>query len=270
MSGAKAWTRPLRQVFGWLAGRPSLMLLTASDERLAQAPPGRFAFAWVGLLSASLAWGALTTVLWGAAWFVFTEPAGVLFTPVAVTAAAILLGPFRRAAVALAEALVPRDATARALAVSVVAAVLILALLGVRTHQYHSENLLPGWLAWVRPVGEPHRVLLLMPLWGGWAMLIAGQLARVNEQTEPAVRAFVRGCGPVSAAGSMALPAALTWLEFQFLSGWEWTIAGTAALVGILAGGLLPRLTGGLKRRSLLAVNLATQLAFLLAYLANR
>jgi hypothetical protein len=269
MARRTAWLNWLRLLRRWLAERPSYMLLTASDGRLAAARPERFANAWVGVMLLSLAWGVLSTLLWGAAWALF-RPQGVHFAPAAVVLTVFLLWPFRRAAVALAETVGGDAPTARALAAALFVAVLCLALLGLKATPYHNERPLPGWLAWVRPRGELYRVLVLAPVWGGWAMLITGQFRRPVEGTEAAVAAFSRGCGAVAAAACMAVPGVLTWVYFGYLWGWEATMSG-AAIAAAVGGGLaLSARTGGLTRAALLAANVVTQLAFLASCLANR
>ncbi len=266
----RRWPGWLASAGEWLTSRPAYMLLTADEERLAEATPRRFLYAWAGLMLLSLGWGALIAGVWGWAWFLFKEPQQILFTCVAVTTALYVLWGYRRAFRALAELLGGPDPTGRALAAALLVVGFALCLLGLQSVPFHNESRLPAALAWLRPAAELHRVLLIMPLWGAWAMLITGQLWRPDDRTEPAVVAFVRGCGPLPAAASMALPAVLTWLYFRYLGGWELSL-WAAAVVAAVAGGLgIAHLTGGLKRRTLLAVNLLTQCAFLLAYLANR
>jgi hypothetical protein len=253
-----------------LAGRPSLMLLTASDEQLNGQPPQRFVNAWPGLMALSLGLGVLLAVLWGLAWQLFKEPANILFTPVAVTVAVFVLWPFRRGMAALAEIIAGPQLTNRAVASALLVAVLTLCLLGLGGGRYHSEKVLPDFLAWARPSAELYRVLILMPLWGGWAMLITGQFCRANQATEPAVVAFTQGCGPLAATACMLPPALLTWAYFHFLGGWEISMSAVTIFAAIGGGVVLSRRAGGLRHSALLAANVLTQLVFVLTYLANR
>jgi hypothetical protein len=253
-----------------LVARPSYLLLTANDEQLSSQDPRRFARAWPGVMILSLAWGALLAAIWGLSWWLFKEPANILFTPAAVTVAVFVLWAFRRGTCALAEIIAGRGATSRAVVAALLVAVLTLCLLGLSSSHYHHENMLPGFLAWGRPKIELYRVLVLMPLWGGWATIISGQFCKPTEETEPAVAEFVRGCSPVAATACMLPPALLTWAYFHFLNGWEISMSAAAIVTAIAGGAALAHRTRGLKRSTLLAANVLTQLAFVLAYLANR
>ncbi len=260
---------PLGRLHGWLARRPSYMLLNCTDERLAAERPGRFRYAWAGLTALSLGWGVVWVALWGGAWALVREP-GTLFAPAAVTLAVMLLWPYRRAAGAVADLLAGEDPAGRSAASAALAAALALCLLALHTNLYHSENILPPSLSWVRPAAEAPRVLLLMPSWGGWAMLIGTQFVRPKKRTPAYITRFARGCGPLPAVLCMALPAGLSALYFHFMGGWELVIIGVSATSGVLAVPLLAWRTGGLSRRALLGANLLTQFAFVLSYLAVR
>ena len=135
---------------------------------------------------------------------------------------------------------------------------------------YWYEVQLHPALQWLRPEYDVYRVLLLMPVWGGWSMLNLGLFCRANQATEPAVRALGGGCGPVRVAVCMAVMLAATTFYFDFLFWPQLCVSGSAILAAIFGGRLICRFGGGLRRDSLLATNLLTQLAFLLAYLAVR
>ena len=245
------------------------MLLITSDDRLAAAAPERFRHAWTGLMGFSFLFGIGLTFVWGAAWRLFKEPGGILFTPAALTLAVYVLGPYRRAAAALVDVVAGRDAAFRPLAAASLLVVLAMAMLGLAPRSYHRDPLLP-WLQWALPDMEIYRVLILMPLWGAWATVVTGQFRKPDAATEPAVAAFVRGGGAVPAAVAMAVPFAGTCAYFNYLGLWMFALAGAGAIGGILSGLALARMTGGLNRRALLAGNLVTQLVFLAAYLATR
>ncbi len=247
--------------------QPGYMLLTASDERLSAGPAERFRFAWFSLMVLSLLCGVLLVNVWGLTWMLFGD-FGVVIVPGLATAAVFLLWPFRRTSAALTELLGGRDATSRSIVAALLVVALVLGFVRMDSSVVYSEPSLPGWIAWARPHHPLYRVLLLMPLWGGWSMLIVGQFSRPGERTEPAVRSFVKGCGPAAAAGCMGVVLAATILYFSFLPWTQLSISG-AAIVAAIAGGLvLTRLAGGIRRTSLLATNVLTQLAFLFAYLA--
>ena len=82
--------------------------------------------------------------------------------------------------------------------------------------------------------------------------------------------AFARGCGPISAAAVMGLLLGLTVTYFNFLPWEQVGISGAIIVSAIAAGLLCCRLDGGLTRRALLAANILTQIATLLACLAGR
>ena len=253
----------------WAIARPSYMLLTASDEALSAQAPRRFANAWAGVMVLSFALGVLLAALWGLSWRLFRE-SDILFMPAGVTLVVFVLWPFRRGISALTEIIAGPGATHRGVVSALLVGMLTLCLLGLRRNHYHGEAPLPGLLAWVRPSVELYRVLILMPFWGGWGMLIVGQFCRPTGNTEPAVAAFVRGYGPMATAACMLAPAMLTWGYFHFLNGW-WTTMPAVTIVAAIAGGIAAaRRTGGLKRSTLLATNVLTQVAFMLTYLANR
>ena len=244
------------------------MLLTACDERLAAEAPERFRWAWSGVMVLSLLIGLLLVNVWGQAWALFRDYLA-LFTPTAATVGVFVLWPHRRGVAALAKALGGRDATVSASIAALLVVVLALGFLRLTPSSVYGETELPWWIAWARPDHSLYRVLLLMPLWGGWAMLIVGQFRRPDDGTEPAVAAFVRGCGPVAAAACMGAVLVATILYFRFLPWTQLSISGAAALAAIAGGLVLARLTGGLKRSTLLATNVLTQLAFLFGYIAN-
>ena len=259
------WAERARRAGGWLVHRPGCLLLTADDEALVAQPPGRFARAWLDLAVVSLLWGMLLGWLWSTSWTLFGDYTGVYLVQVAVVGSVMTVWLGRRPLVALCSYL-SRDVGGRVAAIAGVTIALSMLLLCVRPYdnrEVHAPQLGP-W-AWLYPLAV-QRVLLLMPLWGAWAMIIQTQFCRPCERTEPAVAAFARGCGALTAAGLMALPLALSFLYLHYLGWWRPAVPLTAAILGGLA---LCRLDGGLSRRSLLASNFLTQLAFLLMYLVR-
>jgi len=259
-----------RLALTWAASRPAHLLLTASDERLAAQPAQRFALAWLDVMAVSLVWGVVLANVWGVAWKVFHdyEP---LIMPAVATAALMLLWPFRRAAVAVAETAGGGSPAGRAVVAGVVVLTLTLALARLRGDTQRWE---PQWavrLWWLIPEYKLYRVLLLMPLWGGWAMLIATRFCRPAPDAEPQVAAMAAGCPPLAAAGCMAVPLVPSMVYFHYLgAGSQVLIPAATIAAAVLGGAALCRRAGGLRRSSLLAANMLTQLAFLLAYLAGR
>ena len=245
------------------------MLLTAGPERLAAEPPRRFTHAWAELMIVSLVWGLATVGIWAAAWKLFGEPMGRLMPAVAV-AEAFTLWPFRRALMGTVEILLGADSSLRAMACSIFVLVLTLAMLSLQPDYYRRDADLHWVIAWFRPWVKIYRPLILMPLWGAWAMLITPQFCRPRPNTEPAVAAFAQSCRPVAAAAVMGLLLAATITYFNFLPWAQLAISGATIFAAIAAGMIFCRKTGGLTRRALLAANISTQMVFLLAYLVTR
>jgi len=264
-------SRKLAAALAWLARRPALMLLTARDRRLAAEAPERFRHAWMGLLGTSLVWGGVMVTLWGLAWEVFggVEP---LVLPAMVATGAICLGLYRRALVAAARVLGGTEPASQAVAAATLVLAVGFSLLGLGPYFHRWGDLrLPQWLGWLLPHAKHSRVLLLMPLWGAWAMLIAGKFCRPTERTDARVAAFVRGCGALAAAVCMAVLMFVTTVYFQHLGmGSQVLILAVTAVAVVALGVGLCRRAGGPTRQSLLAANVLAQLAFVLAYLAGR
>ncbi len=265
MSNAKktGWRRLVVCASGYL-------LLTASDEGLATEAPARFRFAWLEIMLLSVGMGLAAIAVWSAAALAFHQVGTfTLIMPALATLTLYVLGPFRRSLGSFAEILGGRELTARASVSALLVVLLAFCLVRLDSGAVYSGLSLPAPLAWMLPEYKVHRVLLLMPVWGGWSMLIVGQFCRPDGQTSPAVRALVRGCGPLASAGCMGLILAASIVYFSFLTWKQLNISGCAILTAVIGGILLCRASGGLTRRALLANNVLTQMAFLLAYLAN-
>jgi len=152
---------------------------------------------------------------------------------------------------------------------AIVVVVLVTSLMVLRPDWYQQEAALPGWLAWLRPESKIDRVLLLMPLWGTWSMLILPHFRKPGPQASPAVAALSRSCGPMTAAVLMGILLAVSAGYFAYLPWTQLTISA-AGIAAALAGGLyLAHKRGQTDRNVLLATNLLTQLTILLAVLAN-
>ena len=250
-----------------LARLPSLMLLTAGDEALATEPPQRFARSWIGLMVVSVLWGLLNVALWDGVSRSIASSSGLPLLPAAAVLMAAALVLCRRGLLALGGFIAGREGAS--LAAMLIALLWLVCLLDLPGPVPGYSPMLPPQWQWLRPLPW-YRVLLLAPLWGGWSMLIVAQFCRPCGQTEPAVAAMVRGCGPAAAALSMAIPLAATLWYFNHLSWWQPTISMAVVAAATVGGLLLCRRAGRLDRSVLLAVNVLTQIVFVMAYLVNR
>jgi hypothetical protein len=255
-------------LLGRLRRRPGYMFLTAGDEVLAAQLPVRFAFVWLDLMVLSGAWGGLSVLLYSWTWGLFGDYSGIPFMPVAAVLTVGTLLLYRRSVTALAESL-SKTGTAVMAITCLILLVQTLCLLGLKSWNPDFPQYLPPTWQWLRP-RTMFRPLLLAPLWGGWAMLAACQFCKPGGTTEPVVAAMARGCGPAVTAMSLAAVLTATILYFNHLPWMQLSISAMPMAVAILGGPLLGWKDGSLSRRVLLANNLLAQIAFLLAYLANR
>ena len=262
------WLLPLRMA---LSFRAALLLLTGGDDRLGAISPRRFGRAWATFMALSLGWGIVAAWLWHAAWAVFGDHSGVYLMHTAVILSVMALWLYRRGLLALGRAAGGNDAGAAGMAAAVILVVLALAMSGLRRAQDPDfVGALPDAWRWICPT-VAQRVLILAPIWGGWAMLVTCQFCKPVERTERQVKSFARGCDPLAAAVCMGVALAATLLYFHFLDwAWRLTIAGVTVFAAICGGVVLVRREGGLRRSALLAVNVLTQIAFVLAFLASR
>lgn len=252
--------------FLWRTIRSAHVLLNAPGVRLSAHVPTNEA-TWLGVLLLSLATGLLSVAVWGGAWRLLGD-LRLWWIPPVTTLTVLVLGPLRRTLLSWAS-LGGGRRSIRGLLLCAPLLLLGLCLLRLRDLPIYCESPLPAWMTWLRPQYEQYRVLLLMPLWGGWGMLIAGRFCRQSDRTEPAVAHLPHTCGPMTAALCMGVLLAITIVYFSYLPWTQLTISGAAIFAAVFGSMALCRLSGGLRRDTLLAVNLLTQLTFLLAYLAN-
>lgn len=253
-----------------LTSSPAWMIMMADDDKLRAQPPERFNRVWIGLVIFALAWGLLSIGLWNLAGWLFGWPGGMYFMQALMVVVVMLLGPYRRPAESLINVLAGPNHTSRSLFSVILVLGLVTSLTVLRPDWYRQEQALPGWLLWIRPESKIDRVLLLMPLWGTWSMLILPHFRRGNSEENPTIAAMARSCGPLTAAILMGLLIGTAIGYFAYMPWTQLSIsaAGVAAAIG---GGLfLTHRTGQMNRNVLLATNLLTQLAILVAFLANR
>lgn len=251
----------------WIIRRPAYMLLTARQETLQAQPGERFKRAWLGLLIISIAWGVMSLYLWSLSWkFLDGNFPWPVRTP-ALLAAVILLWPMRHSLSAAAGLCRGRTAMAGSAAI-IIYIVLAGGLMFLPGRFNFDEFALPAWLAWLRPTCLQYRVIVLMPIWGWWAMLIVSKFCKPGEKTCPAAAAMASGTGPLLAAAGLALPLLLTAFYFSYMGWRHWIMSGCCVAVALAGGLILCRLLGGLCRNVLVAANLLTQFALLGSCLA--
>jgi hypothetical protein len=83
------------------------------------------------------------------------------------------------------------------------------------------------------------------------------------------LQALRRGCGPLTAALLMGGLLAASIAYFAYLPWTQLTIPAAAVLTGIAGGLLVAWRNGSMDRNVMLAANLLTQIAVLLAVVAN-
>ena len=252
----------------WVGQRPGYLLFVAADEELSLQRPERFERAWLETMLLSLIWGWAAVQIWSLTWSVFGDYSGIPLMPVASVLAVMVLWPYRRAVLALAEAICPTESH-RPLAVGVILAGMVLMWLGIKSWNPDFPTYLPPAWQWLRP-RTMFRSLMLAPLWGGWSMLVACLFCKPSATTPPAVSAYARGCSPPAAAAVLAVVLAATIVYFNHLPWRQLSISVVAMVAGAASGPVICRQRGGLDRNVLLGANLLPQLAFMLAYLANR
>jgi hypothetical protein len=239
------------------------MFLTAGDDRLSAQKPGRFTYAWLGLMGLSVLTGIMLTGIWIVIWKVFQDY-DRLSRPAGATAIVLLVWPLRMALVSIGPALRFRR-RANQMAVTAAAAALVGVGFMSLVDRFPYEYALPDPIAWIRPELSIFRVLLLMGVWGAWSMLIAVQFRRPDAITDPVTRRFAHGCGPLAAAACMVLPLAGTILFFHYMGmTGQLIITGATMVTAIASGPILCRIGGGLTRGALLAGNMITQIIFLM------
>jgi len=254
-----------------LAGLPAVLVMSADDDRLAAEDPVRFKRAWLGLAVGSMLWGIVLANVWGISWKVFGDW-GYLIMPAAITLAFYCLWPFSQALTALGRQIGGRSVERRSLAVAVVVVVMAMSFVRLSPVTERFEPFrLQLWIAWLRPEAKLYRVLVLMPAWGAWAMLITLKLCRPGERTEPQIVALARGCDAIAVAVFMAVLLGVSIAYFHHLGLGGQVLVPLSTIVAAIAGGIgFCRASGGITRQGLLAANLTTQIVFVMAYLAGR
>lgn len=255
-------------MLSWLTQHPAVAFYLADDERLGAIPPRRLGRLWIGLLVVSFLWGLATIGLWHGGQWLFGQPMGMFLLPNLLVVTGILLVLYSRAAAALIRFLAGSDVTRIALAAGLLTLLTVGCLLVLRPDWHLQEQSLPKGLTWMRPDSKLDRVLLLLPIWGAWSMLILPQFRRPPAK-DGVLTAVARGCGPLTAAILMGILLAATIGYFAYLPWTQLTIPAVVIAVALGGGLTLAKRNGAMDRSVLLATNLLTQLAMLLAVAAN-
>lgn len=252
----------------WFIHQPAYRFLTADEKGFSEIPSERLKRTWQGLFLLGFLWGLASIGLWHGGRWLFGQPTGMYLLPNLIVILGMLLWLYRRAAGSLIRFLAGKDAVAETFLAVLLSLLFWGSLMVLRPSWHMREPILPVWMAWLRPESKLDRLLLLMPLWGTWSMLILLQFRRPSKE-EPALRAIARNCGPLTTAILMGVLLVASIGYFAYLPWTQLTIPAAGILVGIGGGLLMVRRNGGLDRSVLLATNLLTQLALLLAVVAN-
>lgn len=256
-----------------LAGlRAALLLLAGGDRRLADHDGESLdrMWLWMGLLGVGC--GLVQAAVWAVsahafAWW-WQGVSNLPLMPVAAVIALLCFSPLRQTMMAPAQLLGAGSPVAQALTAGAIPCVFALCLLGILPYR-HEAIRLPMWLAWLRPM-EEYRVLILMPMWGVWAMMVPGHFCRSAEGACRALRGFVNRQPVAATALWMAVPMATTLWQLDFLGAWVALPTAMGLVAGSLGAILVCRGHGGVTRCALLGGNLLTQTAMLVGYLAGK
>jgi hypothetical protein len=253
-------------MISWFIHHPAVLFYLSSDESLERTPQQRLPYLWIGLIGIGFLWGLASVGLWHGGQWLFGQPKNLFLLPNLLVAGGVMLVMYRRAATALIHALAGRDAAGVSLTAGFLMLVFWVGFVTLPPNRHVQEQILPNWLAWIRPESKLDRLLLLMPLWGAWSMLILPQFRRPAGGVLGAV---ARGCGSLTAAAIMGALLAATIGYFAYLPWTQLTIPAVVILAAVGGGLALAKRNGGLDRSVLLATNLLTQLALLLAVAVN-
>lgn len=255
-------------MLSWFLHHPALLFYVSDEDRLARAPALRLKRMWIGLLAAGFLWGLVSVGLWHGGQWLFGQSVRLSFLPNLLVAAGIMLGLYHRATTSLVRILTGLDTARGVLSACALAMLFVGGFMAMEPGWYLQEQVLPNWLVWIRPESKIDRLLLLLPLWGAWSMLILPQFHRPTSD-DAVVCAVARGCGPFTAAVIMGVLLVATIGYFAYLPWTQVTIPVVGVAAAVVGGLALAKRNGAMDRNVLLATNLLTQTAVLLAVAAN-
>lgn len=231
--------------------------------------------------------GAIYAVIFRLAWRLFGEYQGIRWVPVAVVLALhlglcghrMLIGfvrvVHRQGANDLSPPVALSPAGGLALVLVAAAEFALLASIPVGTWQNPPSSW--GWQAALAQLGPlyprpVYRPLILMPMWGCWAMALAASIGRVNPQASGRTRQMAHGTSVILLFGQWLLGAVVTMI---YCSGTgEYLARGVVTALGVLlaaytASFILGRLHNGQTEATIATTGLATQISFLALYVAS-
>jgi hypothetical protein len=265
----------LREALGLLTPLP----LSSGDMRHAARAVG-----WIVPL------GLVIGIIWAAAfrvsWRLYGETANMRVLPalVIVLIECLLTGPFLALGLARTMHLLTSGAPTRpavddeeplspvgslALGLTILAQWVLLVSVPTTVPWYPSHTDWRHHFAWMYPA-PVYRPLVLAPLWGRWAILLAASIGRTSPRADGRTIALCEAVSPARLLGHLVLPMALTAIycsrDRNLLTG---------AIIGLLVFAAtyvvamaIARRGGGQTRHSLFASAQVAQLSFLMLYRA--
>ena len=239
---------------------------TADPLTWAAEDPRSLRYGGLGLLLLAGVWAAASVGLWQVTSRLFARYSQQPTLPALALTLWMLLGPCRRGADALVNTLARGDSRKRAIPAALLALGLW-CLFSVLDPEWHRSETL-GWISFARPLSKIDRVLILLPFWNAWTIVILPKFSPIRD--DHATAAFARSCGPLTAAVGMGALLAVTIGYFAYLPWTQLSISAAALCATFIGGAILARRAGGMTRDALLATGFLTQLALLTTFLANR
>jgi hypothetical protein len=280
LNGEPSSARPTSPVL--LAAR---FLLPTDESRYADAPQWKTAGRWF------IVWGLLTGILYAVVfrvtWRWFGEyqgirwlpAAAVLTTDLALCGYRLLMGVIRLTG----DPQKPESSGGGALTLPQLLTVMLIIITkyamllslpqGISKSSTSSVWQVSGWLRWLRFLYPTviYRPLVLMPLWGRWAVFLAASIGRVAPAGSGRLRTMAGGLSLRMVFGQWLLVSVLTALYCR--TSVTDLARGVAVSIGLmlavyLTSFILARRAGGQSESTVCTAGLVGELAFLALYLA--